>query len=208
MRCGTRVIWRKLDCLNLNLQTTQAAVRRKDACNRRRVPHWLGAMVGATSRARSDAQFVETALMPHYTRGHRRAHNGAYRRVQEAITRARARDDRAAVRSLRKQHRDLPSVDPQDPDHRRLRYVRYADDTLLGFTGPRAEAEEIKQRLAAFLRDDLKLELSHDKTLITHARTEAARFLGYKITVAHNNSLIIGGRRWSTARSDSGCPPR
>jgi len=65
--------------------------------------------------------------------------------------------------------RDLPSVDPQDPDYRRLRYVRYADDTLLGFTGPRAEAEEIKQRLAAFLHDDLKLELSHDKTLITHA---------------------------------------
>src|ERR1043165_282040 len=32
MRCGTRVIWRKLDCLNPNLQTTQAAVRRKDAC--------------------------------------------------------------------------------------------------------------------------------------------------------------------------------
>jgi hypothetical protein len=56
MRCGTRVIWRKLDCLNPNLQTTQAAVRRKDACNRRRVLHWLGAMVGATSRVRSDAQ--------------------------------------------------------------------------------------------------------------------------------------------------------
>jgi hypothetical protein len=56
MRCGTRVIWRKLDCLNPNLQTTQAAVRRKDACNRRRALHWLGAMVGATSRVRSDAQ--------------------------------------------------------------------------------------------------------------------------------------------------------
>jgi hypothetical protein len=56
MRCGTRVIWRKLDCLNPNLQTTQAAVRRKDACNRRRALHRLGAMVGATSRVRSDAQ--------------------------------------------------------------------------------------------------------------------------------------------------------
>jgi group II intron reverse transcriptase/maturase len=139
--------------------------------------------------------FVETVLMPHYTRGQRRARNGAYRRVQEAMTRARDRGDRAAVRSLRKQLRNLPSVDPQDPGYRRLRYVRYADDTLLGFTGPRAEAEEIKQRLAAFLRDDLNLELSHDKTLITHARTGAAKFLGYEITVAHNNSLIIGGRR-------------
>ena len=66
----------------------------------------------------------------------------------------------------------------------RLRYCRYADDTLLGFAGPKAEAEEIKQRLAAFLRDELKLELSPAKTLITHARTQRARFLGYEISVA------------------------
>jgi hypothetical protein len=71
----------------------------------------------------------------------------------------------------------LPSSDPDDPEFRRLRYVRYADDHLLGFTGPKAEAEEIKQRLAEFLRDELKLELSQGKTLITHARTQAARFL-------------------------------
>ena len=67
--------------------------------------------------------------------------------------------------------------------------------TLLGFTGPKAEAEEIKQRLAQFLREDLKLELSQDKTLITHARTGAARFLGYEITVQHNDSKITRGRR-------------
>ena len=83
-----------------------------------------------------------------------------------------------------KQQRSLPTADPQDPGYRRLRYVRYADDILLGFTGPKAEAEEIKHRLAQFLQEDLKLELSETKTLITHARTSAARFLGYEITVA------------------------
>src|SRR6266511_3781119 len=56
---------------------------------------------------------------------------------------------------------------------------------LLGFTGPKAEAEVIKQRLAGFLRDELKLELSYHKTLITHACTGAAGFLGYEITVQH-----------------------
>ena len=91
--------------------------------------------------------------------------------------------------------RSLPSVDPQDPGYRRLRYVRYADDTLLGFAGPKAEAEEIKQRLAQFLRDDLKLELSQDKTLITHARTGAARFLGYEITTQHNDRQTTRGQR-------------
>ena len=62
-------------------------------------------------------------------------------------------------------------MDPHDPGYRRLRYVRYADDILLGFTGPKAEAEEIKRRLAQFLQEDLKLELSETKTLITHARS-------------------------------------
>jgi len=82
----------------------------------------------------------------------------------------------------------MPSIDPTDPFYRRLRYVRYADDFLLGFTGPRSEAEEIKQQLGAFLRDELKLELSKTKTLITHARSEAARFLGYEVTVLQKDA--------------------
>src|SRR6266699_1552339 len=59
---------------------------------------------------------------------------------------------------------------------------------LLGFVGPRSEAEEIKQRIRAFLRDELKLDLSQTKTLITHAKSEAARFLGYEITIVQNDS--------------------
>jgi hypothetical protein len=79
-------------------------------------------------------------------------------------------------------------VDCDDPGYRRLHYLRYADDTLFGFTGPRAEAEEIKQRLATFLRDELRLDLSAEKTLITHARTGAAKFLGYEITTQHSGT--------------------
>jgi group II intron reverse transcriptase/maturase len=131
-------------------------------------------------------KFAETVLIPEYTRGRRRAASPAYQKVQKAIARARGAGDRAAVRLLRKQQRSLPAGDPRDPRYRRLRYVRYADDHLLGFTGPKAEAEEIRDRLARFLREDLKLELNQDKTLITHARTGAARFLGYEITVQHS----------------------
>jgi group II intron reverse transcriptase/maturase len=131
--------------------------------------------------------FVETVLIPEYTRGKLRARNPEYRKVEQAIVRARRRGDRAEVRSLYKRLHSLPSQDPRDPGYRRLRYCRYADDTLLGFAGPKAEAEEIKQRLAAFLRDDLKLELSPDKTLLTHARSQQARFLGYQISIAHTD---------------------
>jgi len=140
-------------------------------------------------------KFVETVLIPQYTWGEQRRPNPQYWEVTNARLRARRRGDRAAVRDLDKQRRRLPSGDPRDPGYRRLRYARYADDQLLGFTGPKAEAEEIKARLAAFLRDDLKLELSQAKTLITHARTGAARFLGYEITVQHADHKITRGRR-------------
>jgi group II intron reverse transcriptase/maturase len=131
-------------------------------------------------------KFVEKVLIPEYTQGTGRAVNPAYARIISAIKRARKRGDRAAVRQLRARRRGLPSGDPCDPGFRRLHYARYADDHLLGFTGPKAGAEQIKTRLAQFLREDLKLALNQDKTLITHARTGAASFLGYEITVQHS----------------------
>ena len=140
-------------------------------------------------------KFAEGVLIPEYTRGERRARNPAYLDLANQLAGARRRGDRAQARELRKQMTSLPSADPDDPGYRRLRYCRYADDHLLGFTGPRAEAEEVKRRLAEFLRDELKLELSASKTLITHARTGAARFLGYEITVQHANSKATRRRR-------------
>ncbi len=140
-------------------------------------------------------KFVETVLLPGYTRGVLRSPNPEYNRVRSALRRARKRGDQSTVRALRKQQRSLPTGDPCDPGYRRLRYVRYADDILFGFAGPKAEAEEIKGRLAQFLQEDLKLELSETKTLITHARTSAARFLGYEITTQHANQIITDGRR-------------
>ena len=147
-------------------------------------------------------EFVETVLIPEYTRGERRASNPAYFRMRSAARRARARGDHATARELRARQRSLPSSDPNDLGYRRLRYVRYADDTLLGFTGPKAEAEQIRTRLAQFLHDDLKLELNAAKTLITHARTGAASFLGYEITVQQsldrgNQDRIIGANNFA-----------
>jgi len=139
--------------------------------------------------------YVETVLIPQHTQGKRRTSNPAHNNIRQAVMRARRRGDRARVRELRKQMRTIPSQDPYDPGYRRLRYSRYADDHLLGFTGPKAEAEHIKDQLAEFLRDELKLELSAAKTLITHARTRAARYLGYEIITQHADHKITQGRR-------------
>ncbi len=140
-------------------------------------------------------QFVEQELIPQYTQGRIRRHNPEYRRLNDRRRCARKKEDRATARELLRQMRTVPCGDPMDPGYRRLRYCRYADDEILGFTGPKAEAEEIKSKLTVFLRDELALTLSAEKTLITHARTQAARFLGYEITVRHDDSKITGGRR-------------
>jgi group II intron reverse transcriptase/maturase len=140
-------------------------------------------------------QFVEQTLLPRYTQGQRRRPNRAYKVIDYAIAKARRHGDRTAVRLLKQQRRRLPSQDPDDPQYRRLRYVRYADDWLLGFAGPRHEAEQIRSMIAAFLREDLALELSPDKTLITHATSQAARFLGYEIRAQHADTKITRGRR-------------
>jgi group II intron reverse transcriptase/maturase len=138
---------------------------------------------------------VETVLIPQYTRGMVRKRNPEYTRVKNRLAYARKCGYRAKARELRRRLRRLPVGDLQDPGYRRLRYSRYADDHLLGFIGPKAEAEAIKDQLAAFLRDELALELNADKTLITHARTQAARYLGYEITAQHADRKIIAGQR-------------
>jgi len=92
----------------------------------------------------------------------------------------------------------MPSRDPNDSAYRRLRYCRYADDWLLGFTGPWQEAEAIKDTIGTFLRQELELELSPAKTLITQGRTQAARFLGYELVEYYR---LAFNRHWDRARS-------
>jgi group II intron reverse transcriptase/maturase len=140
-------------------------------------------------------QYVEQRLLPEYNLGVRRQPNRAYQVLEYAIQRAHRHRDKAEARRLILRRRQLPSQDPADPSYRRLRYVRYADDWLLGFAGPRREAEDIKSKIAAFLHEQLRLELSQSKTLITHATSQAARFLGYEIKAQHSDTKITRGRR-------------
>ncbi len=127
-------------------------------------------------------RFVESTLIPQYTKGVKRRENPEYMRLIRRAWKYGKRGQTKQANSLREQAQGMPSKDVNDPDYRRLKYVRYADDFLLGFVGTKAEAEEIKRQLQKFLQDELKLELSEEKTLITHAKSEAARFLGYEVT--------------------------
>jgi group II intron reverse transcriptase/maturase len=130
-------------------------------------------------------QFVECVLLPTYNYGEHRKPSPPYMALLNAARNNRIAGNHEEAKKLRQQAQQMPSRDPNDPEFRRLWYVRYADDWLLGFSGPRDEAEQIKVRIREFLQDELKLELSQEKTLITNARTEAARFLGYEIINQH-----------------------
>ena len=132
--------------------------------------------------------FVEDVIIPRYTKGVKKEMNGEYKKLVQASLQARRIGNVKQAKELQKQFQKLPSQKVNDPNFRRLLYVRYADDFLLGFIGPKSEAEEIKQQIGKFLQEELKLELSDAKTLITHARTEAARFLGYEVTTRQEDT--------------------
>lgn len=135
-------------------------------------------------------EFVEDTLIPQYTRGKVRAKNLDYKRFEHRINQARQRGDTTSVLALKRERRQYPAGDMYDPNFRRLRYIRYADDVILSFIGPKAEAEDIKEQLRRFLHNELNLELHPEKTLITHAHTEHARFLGYAISIYHADDKI------------------
>lgn len=133
-------------------------------------------------------KYVDQILIPKYTRGTGKRVNPEYRRLNNKQHRAFNAGKIAEAKAYRKQMQDIPSLDSNDPNFRRLRYVRYADDFLLGYIGAREEAEEIKMELESFLKT-IGLTLSEEKTLITHARTEKAKFLGYHIQTLKQDQI-------------------
>jgi group II intron reverse transcriptase/maturase len=135
-------------------------------------------------------KYVENVLIPAYNRKEKRSQNPQYARIADRAKELRKKGKWKEANELRKQQLQLPYYDPNDPEYRRLRYIRYADDFLLGFAGPEAEAEEIKEQLRKFLHEELKLEMSQEKTLITQAQTGASRFLGYEIAIQHANDQL------------------
>ena len=92
----------------------------------------------------------------------------------------------ARLKAIEQERAAFPSGDEMDGSYRRLKYIRYADDFILGVIGSKEDAQRIKEDIKSFLSESLALELSEEKTLITHTG-KSAKFLGYEITVTRNN---------------------
>jgi group II intron reverse transcriptase/maturase len=148
--------------------------------------------------------FIETTLIPQYNKGEKRKANRPYQKLMDRAAHLRRKGQKEEAQKLKHQAQKLPSKDPYDPDYRRLRYCRYADDFALAFVGPKEEAEAIKQQLRTFLLEDLKLNLSEEKTLITHTRDSAAKFLGYEITTIQSDTKQTVDKNGHKGRSVNG----
>lgn len=83
--------------------------------------------------------------------------------------------------------RSVPYSDPMDTEYRRVVYVRYADDFLIGVIGSKEDARQVKSDVGTFIREHLHLEMSPEKTLITHGN-DFAYFLGYLITISREQN--------------------
>ncbi|MDN4593021.1 group II intron reverse transcriptase/maturase [Polycladomyces subterraneus] len=108
-----------------------------------------------------------------------------YKAVWDELTETEKERARREIKELKKELMTIPYNDPMDEKYKRLQYVRYADDFIIGVIGSKEDCEKIKA--TEFLAKELKLELSQEKTLITHS-SKKARFLGYDITVKRSNS--------------------
>ena len=102
--------------------------------------------------------------------------------------------------TLRKELIKTPCKSQTD---KKLKYVRYADDFLIGVNGNKEDCARIKRQLSEFIAGTLKMELSEEKTLITHSN-EYARFLGYDVRVRRNGQIKHGGPGSRTKRTLNG----
>lgn len=123
--------------------------------------------------------------------------SGRMTRVKQKIKKAEEAGNMAEKERLLKELKKLRSQLLKTPcksqTDKEIKYVRYADDFIIGVRGSREDCEEIKRKLSCFIRDSLKMELSEEKTLITHSNTYA-RFLGYDMRIRRSNVIKPNGR--------------
>lgn len=131
--------------------------------------------------------WVDTYLIPKYTKGKRKRANPIYTKM---------------IRNSKVTDHSILSLIPNDRNFLRLHYVRYADDFIMGLNGPKEYCEKIALECKTFLFERLKLTLNLEKTKITHSQTDSALFLGYRVhkTKLSKNKVAANSKRTITRR--------
>jgi RNA-directed DNA polymerase len=147
-------------------------------------------------------EFMET-LTSEFNKGKRRQDNPEYKHYSWVIYRLRKEHDRIKsegnelrLKVIRKEIRrydqirkKLPAFNPSDANYRRLTYCRYADDFLIGVIGSREESAQVMNTVKEFIRTELNLNVSEEKSGIRHS-SEKTRFLGYNLAMYQGERLV------------------
>lgn len=120
-----------------------------------------------------------------------RKQNPAYTKLYNLMRTAQG--ESIKIKKLRTQARQVGYGRSSDETFLRCSYVRFADDFVIGISGPKALAVRVRELVARFLARKLRLKLSEDKTAITRAKGNKVPFLGYLIS--HGNSKAYTYRR-------------
>lgn len=132
-----------------------------------------------------------------YTKGTKRRHNPAYQKLERQ--RRLSTNTMERLKLLRKMQL-IRNVDTQDPNFRRLRYIRYADDFVIMTIGTRNEAEMIKLNCKDVLKNKCGVELNESKTIITHMKEGKFKFLGAEIVKLERDPTFFGNGKSATKR--------
>jgi hypothetical protein len=144
-------------------------------------------------------RFVVEQLLPEWNRGSERKFISGYQTRKLLSAEEKKHVESLNIDGLteaieRLKHNEwvkkgLPARDPNDDNFRRMHYTRYVDDFIIGFTGTKAEAEEIKGRIEAFLYDELKLKANETKSYISHSSDRGIKYLGFYVRYIFNNKI-------------------
>lgn len=145
-------------------------------------------------------KFIVDDLLPQWTRGDERKFISGYKTRKHLFS-----EEKRSIKSLklkgldeavgRLKHNEwvkqgLSSRNPKDDNFRRMYYVRYVNDFLIGFTGTKAESYEIKSQIEEFLLVHLKLKPNEAKSRISHSSDRNIKYLGYFVKYIPNNKIV------------------
>jgi retron-type reverse transcriptase len=148
--------------------------------------------------------FMEELCREKSSKKKRKQANPLYKKLGYQRKQAQKAGDYETADKLLQEMRQIHSVNPMDSNFTRVHYIRYADDFLVLVNGGKELANTLKTEIGNFLKTRLNLELSDEKTLITHMGTESVKFLGYEIRKAHENTAITKDKNGIKKRSING----
>jgi hypothetical protein len=135
-------------------------------------------------------------LKKKFDKGTKSARTVECRWFEYHIWKARKDGDLERARKLTIERSLTPAMDYNDPNFKKLMYVRYADDWVIGVRGSHSETMDILNKISEFCKE-IGLELSENKTKVTNLNKDSALFLGTKIfRSSHRRYSRIGNLKW------------